>query len=137
MVLKKMHTWILIIAMLILTSTMSREVLRANKQTYYAIHQTSGKISKCEKIRLIIEKRLPTVKPLIFVKTVKIEICNRITWKFWESRNQKQKIEILLRQQRARSTIDKIEHMFYYIPSEHVQKKEFGLWKITKERLWK
>lgn len=131
---KKFCIWAILIVVLITSTLVKTDIQSSGKHNYKIIHRYCSKTVIGNKIKTMEVKNLQSDSPEITVRLVCHLSHNNKVQKIFLIDNRERKTKILLRKQRARSSIDKNEHMFYYVTSEHIQEKEFGLWKITRKR---
>lgn len=125
---KKFCIWSILIAFLITSTLVKTDAPFSGKHNYKIIQQDYSKI------KITAVKKMQPVSQEITVRVVGYLVHNNKVQKIFLIDNRERKTKILLRKQRARSSIGKNEHMFYCVTSEHIQEKEFGLWKITRKR---
>ena len=131
---KKFCIWAILIVVLITSTLVKTDIQSSGKHNYKIIHRYCSKTVIGNKIKTMEVKNLQSDSPEITVRLVCHLSHNNKVQKIFLIDNRERKTKILIRKQRARSSIDKNEHMFYYVTSEHIQEKEFGLWKITRKR---
>lgn len=126
---KKFSVWAILIVVLITSTLVKINIPSSGKHNYRIIHQDCSKTVIGNKIKTMEVKKLKPVSPEI---TVSVNgghlIHNNKVQKIFLIDNRERKTKILLRKQRARSSIDKNEHMFYHVTrrSYSVKGLEYG-----------
>ena len=125
---KKFSVWAILIVILITSTLVKTDIPSSGKHNYKIIHRYCSKTVIGNKIKTMEVKKLQPVSPEITVRVGGHLIHNNKVQKFFLIDNRERKTKILLRKQRARSSIDKIEHMFYYVTrrSYSVKGLEYG-----------
>lgn len=125
---KKFSVWAILIVVLITSTLVKTDISSSGKHNYKIIHQDCSKTIIVNNIKTTAVKKLQPVSPEITVRVGGHLIHNNKVQKFFLIDNRERKTKILLRKQRARSSIDKIEHMFYHITrrSYSVKGLEYG-----------
>lgn len=119
---KKFCIWAILIVFLITSTLVKTDAPFFGKHNYKIIQQDYSKI------RITAVKKMQPVSPDITARVVGYLVHNNNVQKIFLIDNRKRKTKILLRKQRARSSIDKNEHMFYHITrrSYSVKGLEYG-----------
>ena len=126
---KKFSVWAILIVVLITSTLVKTNIPSSGKHNYKIIHQDCSKTIIGNNIKTTAVKKLQPVSPDI---TARVNgghlIHNNKVQKIFLIDNRERKTKILLRKQRARSSIDKNEHMFYHITrrSYSVKGLEYG-----------
>lgn len=126
---KKFSVWAILIVILITSTLVKTDIPSSGKHNYKIIHRYCSKTVIGNKIKTMEVKKLKPVSPDI---TARVNgghlIHNNKVQKIFLIDNRERKTKILLRKQRARSSIGKNEHMFYHITrrSYSVKGLEYG-----------
>lgn len=125
---KKFSIWAILIVFLITSILVKTDTQSSGKHNYKIIHQDCSKTVVGNKIKTTAVKKLQPDSPEITVRLVCHLSHNNKVQKIFLIDNRERKTKILLRKQRARSSIDKNEHMFYHITrrSYSVKGLEYG-----------
>lgn len=119
---KKFCIWSILIVFLITSTLVKTDAPFSGKHNYKIIQQDYSKI------KITAVKKMQPVSPDITARVVGYLVHNNKVQKIFLIDNRERKTKILLRKQRARSSIDKNEHMFYHITrrSYSVKGLEYG-----------
>lgn len=119
---KKFCIWAILIVFLITSTLVKTDAPFSGKHNYKIIQQDYSKI------KITAVKKMQPVSPDITARVVGYLVHNNNAQKIFLIDNRERKTKILLRKQRARSSIDKNEHMFYHITrrSYSVKGLEYG-----------
>ena len=120
---KKFCIWVILIIFLITSILLKTDIPSSGKHNYKIIQQDYSKI------KITAVKKMQPVSQEITVRVNGGHLIhgNKVQ-KIFLIDNRERKTKILLRKQRARSSIDKNEHMFYHITrrSYSVKGLEYG-----------
>lgn len=125
---KKFSIWAILIVVLITSTLVKTDIQSSGKHNYKIIHRYCSKTVIGNKIKTMEVKNLQSDSPEITVRLVCHLSHNNKVQKIFLIDNRERKTKILLRKQRARSSINKNKHMFYHITrrSYSVKGLEYG-----------
>lgn len=132
---KKFSIWAILIVVLITSTLVKTDIQSSGKHNYKIIHRYCSKTVIGNKIKTMEVKNLQSDSPEITVRLVCHLSHNNKVQKIFLIDNRERKTKILLRKQRARSSIDKKQTYVLSYNQAIIFSKGVRIWKITKKKL--